>query len=244
MGEPLEIDMDRSHLVSLILGTAVTVWYGLTKHWCGNNLFGLCFSIQGVENINIGSFKVGVILLSVLFLYDIFWVFGTDVMVTVAKSFDAPIKLLFPRAFATADTAMQFSMLGLGDIVMPGIFIALILRFDFQRFTKPGRVANMYTLANRAFAKPMFNAVMLSYVLGLVATVFVMYKFQAAQPALLYLVPACLGSAFATAFVRGELDALWKYSEEEPVVDTVPNKKKNNAGSNAKSQKPETIKNK
>jgi hypothetical protein len=28
-----------------------------------------------------------------LFVYDIFWVFFTPVMVTVAKSFDAPIKV-------------------------------------------------------------------------------------------------------------------------------------------------------
>jgi hypothetical protein len=33
---------------------------------------------------------------------DIFWVFGTPVMVHVAKNFDAPIKLLFPRADALA----------------------------------------------------------------------------------------------------------------------------------------------
>jgi minor histocompatibility antigen H13 len=31
-----------------------------------------------------------------LFFYDIFWVYGTDVMLTVAKSIDAPIKLMFP----------------------------------------------------------------------------------------------------------------------------------------------------
>ena len=29
-----------------------------------------------------------------LFFYDIFWVFGTDVMVSVATKFDAPIKVL------------------------------------------------------------------------------------------------------------------------------------------------------
>lgn len=40
----------------------------------------------------------GVILLAGLFVYDIFWVFCTPVMVSVAKSFDAPIKLLFKRA--------------------------------------------------------------------------------------------------------------------------------------------------
>ncbi len=53
-------------------------------------------------------------------MYDIFWVFGTDVMVTVATKFDAPMKLLFPRAFATADSDQQNSLLGLGDIVIPG----------------------------------------------------------------------------------------------------------------------------
>jgi hypothetical protein len=40
--------------------------------------------------------------------------------VTVAKSFDAPIKLLFPRQFPTESTKMLHSMLGLGDIVIPG----------------------------------------------------------------------------------------------------------------------------
>lgn len=50
-----------------------------------------------------------------LFVYDVFWVFGTEVMVTVAKKFDAPIKLLFPRGGESPP-----AMLGLGDIVVPG----------------------------------------------------------------------------------------------------------------------------
>lgn len=40
-------------------------------------------------------------------------------MVTVAKSFDAPIKLLFPKNIFSGE-ALKFSMLGLGDIVIPG----------------------------------------------------------------------------------------------------------------------------
>ena len=39
--------------------------------------------------------------------------------------------------------------------------------------------------------------------------------FEAAQPALLYLVPACLGSSLLCAVVRGELKELFAYSEEE-----------------------------
>jgi len=57
-----------------------------------NNLFGLAFSLNAVEMISLDSVKAGCLLLGGLFLYDIFWVFGTDVMVTVAKGLEAPIK--------------------------------------------------------------------------------------------------------------------------------------------------------
>lgn len=53
--------------------------------------------------------------------------------VTVAKSFDAPIKLLFPRALDLAAAKAPFSMLGLGDIVIPGIFVAIVLRYDAKQ---------------------------------------------------------------------------------------------------------------
>ena len=57
-----------------------------------------------------------------------FQVFGTEVMVTVAKSFDAPIKLVFPQDLLENGplAANNFAMLGLGDIVIPGIFIAMM----------------------------------------------------------------------------------------------------------------------
>lgn len=76
----------------------------------------------------LGTFQTGFILLGLLFFYDIFFVFGTDVMLTVAKSIDAPIKLLFPKNWDTSPP--EFSLLGLGDIVLPGVFIALCLRYD------------------------------------------------------------------------------------------------------------------
>jgi Signal peptide peptidase len=48
-----------------------------------------------------------------------------------------------------------------------------------------------------------------------VATLVVMYKFDAAQPALLYLVPCCLVGSLGVAFARKEHSALFAYSEEE-----------------------------
>lgn len=117
---------------------------------------------------------------------------GDSVMVTVAKGLDAPIKLLFPRiapAFnATAATTtnvegaasvvaktvitnysgeeLQFSMLGLGDIVIPGFFLALMLRFDAER---AGAIAT--DGAHGVFAKPYFHSGMVAYVAGLATTV-------------------------------------------------------------------------
>jgi len=173
----------------------------MTKHWISNNILGLSFSIQGIALLSLGSYKVGCILLGGLFFYDIFWVFGTDVMVTVAKSFDAPVKLLFPKQLF-AET-LQFSMLGLGDIVIPGIFIALLLRFDASR-----------ALPNKSFSKVYFNTCYFAYLIGLVLTIFVMHTWQAAQPALLYLVPACIGSSFLLAVVRQEVTVLLAYTEE------------------------------
>ncbi len=85
-----------------------------------SNVFGMAFSISAISLIKLDTFSTGFILLAGLFLYDIFWVFGTNVMVTVAKSFDVPVKLLFPRDLLTKPNG-PFAMLGLGDIVIPGM---------------------------------------------------------------------------------------------------------------------------
>jgi len=199
--DPIHLEFDFSDIVALIIATGVGIWYVMTKHWISNNILGLSFSIQGIALLSLGSYKVGAILLGGLFFYDIFWVFGTDVMVTVAKSFDAPIKLLFPKDL-WAET-LQFSMLGLGDIVIPGVFIALLLRFDVKRSANKRTLSKIY-----------FHTCYIFYILGLVTTVAVMHVFQAAQPALLYLVPACLGSSFFLAILRGEVSQLLSYNEE------------------------------
>ena len=63
----------------------------------------MAFSIFGIENLMLGEYKVGLILLSFLFFYDIFWVFYTPVMVSVAKNIEGPVKLMFPKLKATIE---------------------------------------------------------------------------------------------------------------------------------------------
>ena len=50
----------------------------------------------------------------------------------------------------------------------------------------------------------------LAYLGGLITTVVILHVFNSAQPALLYLVPACIGSALLTSLARGELMLLLK----------------------------------
>lgn len=44
------------------------------QHWIANNLFGLAFSLNGVELLHLNNVSTGCILLGGLFIYDIFWV--------------------------------------------------------------------------------------------------------------------------------------------------------------------------
>ncbi|KAK9852089.1 hypothetical protein WJX84_002949 [Apatococcus fuscideae] len=194
--EPLELEATVAELISGLASLPFCVWYISKKHWTANNALGLAFSIQGIEHLSLGSIQTGTILLSGLFFYDIFWVFCTPVMVSVAKSFDAPIKLLFPRLPAGSEK-MPFAMLGLGDIVIPGIFVALILRYD----------------ASRHFKSKYFVSAFGGYVLGLATTIAVMVFFNAAQPALLYIVPAVLGCVGIHAALMDEFNEVFNFSE-------------------------------
>ncbi|XP_014663862.1 PREDICTED: minor histocompatibility antigen H13-like [Priapulus caudatus] len=202
----IDYSFDRRDLVTLTLCGITGGWYLWKKHWIANNLFGLAFSVNGVELLQLNSVLTGAILLCGLFIYDVFWVFGTNVMVTVAKSFEAPIKLVFPQDLLERGLdAQNFAMLGLGDIVIPGIFIALLLRFDVSLKKRPGGRTYFYT----SFA---------AYIAGLLTTIFVMHVFKHAQPALLYLVPACLGAPLLVATLKGELHDMFAY-EDNPAEE-------------------------
>ncbi|XP_049610253.1 minor histocompatibility antigen H13 isoform X5 [Syngnathus scovelli] len=206
--EIINYEFDTNNLVCLLCSSVVGVWYVLKKHWIANNLFGLAFALNGVELLHLNNVSTGCILLGGLFVYDIFWVFGTNVMVTVAKSFEAPIKLVFPQDLLEKGLdASNFAMLGLGDIVIPGIFIALLLRFD---------------VSLKKNSRTYFCSSFLAYIFGLGLTIFVMHTFKHAQPALLYLVPACVGFPVVVALFKGELTEMFSYESFEGVLPASP----------------------
>ena len=199
MSEEELLEVTIQDLVAYAVSGPLGFAYFLTKNWILTNVFGLAFSINAIENLPLGSFKIGYGLLAGLLVYDVVFVFGTDIMLTVAKKIDAPIKLVFPKPGG------DFSMIGLGDIILPGVFIAMALRFDlFRENKKEQKESWVY-----------FKSCLVGYFLGILCTVGAMVVMNKEQPALLYLVPACLLSTSLIAFGLKETGLLFKYQEGE-----------------------------
>lgn len=87
----------RRDAYALMFAAIAVSYYAITNNWVLCNLIAMSFCIYGIEEMAIPSFKIGAGLLWGLFFYDIFFVFGTDIMVTVARNIDGPIKLMVPR---------------------------------------------------------------------------------------------------------------------------------------------------
>ncbi|KAI9767080.1 MAG: hypothetical protein M1835_007085, partial [Candelina submexicana] len=124
-------------VTGVVIGFISVAYYNfIDKPWWLTNLMGFGFSYGALQLMSPTTFWTGTLILSALFFYDIYFVFYTPLMVTVATSLDIPIKLLFPRPVAPHDDPNKpaLSMLGLGDVVLPGIMIGLALRFDLYMF--------------------------------------------------------------------------------------------------------------
>jgi len=216
------------NIITFCLGLIVGVIYFMKKNWILNNILGMAFSVFGIENLTLGEYKVGLILLSLLFFYDIFWVFYTPVMVSVAKKIEGPVKLMFPKLKEAIEQMRkekgedneyagkpydprEYNMIGLGDIVIPGIYVALMLRFDIYLYKKAKKDIAKFGFKNMKY----FLVTFIFYNIGIVVTLCSMYFFNHAQPALLYLVPCTLISSTFTALINGDIKTLWKFNEEK-----------------------------
>ena len=227
---PEGASVSKLNIFTFIFGLSIAAIYFLKKNWILNNIIGMAFSIFGIETLALGEFKVGMILLGLLFFYDIFWVFYTPVMVSVAKNIEGPVKLMFPKLkeaieqmrkekgedneyAGKAYDPREYNMIGLGDIVIPGIYVALMLRFDIYLYKKAKKDISQFGFSFKNMKY--FLITFIFYNLGIIITLSSMYFFNHAQPALLYLVPCTLFSSTFTALINKDIKVLWNFNEEK-----------------------------
>ncbi|OLN96490.1 Intramembrane protease 2 [Colletotrichum chlorophyti] len=111
------------HILGLNLAVVTVATYYISGSPFLSNLMGYGFCYGSFLIMSPTTFATGSLVLMGLFVYDIVMVFYTPYMITVATKLDVPIKLQF-------QSAAKSSILGLGDIVVPGIVMCLALRFD------------------------------------------------------------------------------------------------------------------
>ncbi|GIJ90222.1 hypothetical protein Asppvi_009175 [Aspergillus pseudoviridinutans] len=146
---------------ALLAISAVGYFAFVTKPWWLTNFLGFSFCYGALQFMSPSTFKTGSLILSSLFLYDIYFVFYTPLMVTVATKLDVPIKLLFPRppAPGEAPDVVSLAMLGLGDIVIPGMMVGLALRFDlFLYYKKKGIEKARLESKGQEIIKPQYQS--------------------------------------------------------------------------------------
>ncbi|KAK8778101.1 hypothetical protein V5799_020558 [Amblyomma americanum] len=179
------IEWRQAALVVFSFGVALA-WF-LTRQndivgWALQDVLGIAFCINMLKSIHLPNLKLLCLLLSLLLVYDVFFVFITpivrasreSVMVEVAKGGSLqeglPMVVRFPRLVKGKYYACfkrKYSILGLGDILAP------------------------------------------AYGVGMLLTFMALQLMRIAQPALLYLVPCTILPTVLTAWYKGHLFAIW-----------------------------------
>lgn len=148
-------------VLSCIVGvSAVSYFAFVEKPWWLTNFLGFSFCYGALQFMSPSTFWTGTLILGSLFFYDIYFVFYTPLMVTVATKLDIPIKLLFPRPPTPSEPrdTTSLAMLGLGDIVIPGMMLGLALRFDLFLYYKRKGTQRAQNGVEQESVKPQYQS--------------------------------------------------------------------------------------
>ena len=177
-----------------IIAVAINVFYFKTRSNIANDIIAFSIAFYAVLSIRVEKFTSAAPLLWSLLIYDVFFVYQTDVMTSVAMKIEGPVKLVMNV------NGRGNSVLGLGDLVIPGIFISVCSRFDAFIKKVTGKKSPYWIIA------------MVCYTIAMGVTDYVCYKSQRGQPALLFITPLVTIPIVTCAIVRKEYRAFCSFS--------------------------------
>ncbi|KAI7905654.1 signal peptide peptidase-domain-containing protein [Cokeromyces recurvatus] len=208
------INVTIVHVLIFMVSIGLSVTYALNQHWIIGNIFAISIAIQIIRTLTLNSFGTGYLLLLSMLAYDVFWVFGTDTMLHLSKVIvNSPTSVVWPRNINTyvfnklLRKDQFFTMFGLGEIIIPGIFIAYCLKID--KLNESKRQNKSEQKKNKVYFKnPYFMSCLLAYTLGAGASIYTVHFTKEPQSAFLFVVPALILTSFSIALVRNELGQL------------------------------------
>jgi minor histocompatibility antigen H13 len=125
--------MTLLELMATVLSMYLVYAYVQTNYWVSNNIIAIAITIHCIENWLVGNIRHIGLIFGGLIAYDVYFVYASDVMITVAGGVNLPIKLMFPAASG------HMAILGLGDIVIPGLLCSMCIRCDYIHAFKNGK---------------------------------------------------------------------------------------------------------
>ncbi|XP_004868718.1 signal peptide peptidase-like 2C isoform X1 [Heterocephalus glaber] len=222
-----QASLQLPQLLLAVLCTLVTLFwvtYRNEDHWVWllQDLLGMAYCLFVLRQVWLPTFKNCTCFLLALLAFDVFFVFitplftktGESIMLEVASGPEdsssherLPMVLKVPQLRASALTPCDqpFSILGFGDIVVPGFLVVYCHRFD------------VHIHSHRVY----FVACTIAYAIGLTVTFLAMILMEMGQPALLYLVSSTLLTSLAMAACRQELTLFWT-GQSRPQVPSQP----------------------
>ena len=197
-------DMTPYEIISAIISGIIIMFYFITRSWLLNDLICFCLAFTTLSFIILKSFMLCFICLFLFFLYDTFWVFYSEkifkenVMVVAATSIQIPIKIEFPILFSN-NPIKNCMLLGLGDILLPGVVIKYCRRFDLIRQKMEMKFKGM------TFYK--YN--LLLYFISVSLAMIMMFVFNHGQPVLFYISPIFIIGLMVKAYREKCLSGFW-----------------------------------
>ena len=230
----------ESHLAAFIFACSATLYWLMFGSLIIHNWLGLSVCIAFISLFQMPSLKITLATLVLLFSSDIFWVFfserifGSNVMLKVAeKQSQNPLKMgaealhFAPKFVELIDLPTKLiiknlqkgrndvAMLGLGDIVIPGLFVATTAFFDLSLRKKKG--GQKEGESRRSFLSSYFSCCIFFYMFSILLAFYMVSAYKHAQPALLYIVPLTTLPVLLKAKVEGFFPDLWNLTPKKYV---------------------------
>ena len=205
----------------IIGGILVCVWLMFQSEewaWVLQDIMGVAFLVNVMRLVHLPNLKIATLLLVCAMSYDIFWVyvqphlFGKEsVMVNVARGGDKheslPMLFMFPRIGGTQG---EYSMLGYGDVILPGLLIVHNALFENRFYSLHSSSSSEPTVKKMRYKYFVWS--IFAYSVGMILTFVALYLKvggQGGQPALTYLVPTTVLTTVCVAWTNGELREMW-----------------------------------
>ncbi|GFO10409.1 signal peptide peptidase-like 2b [Plakobranchus ocellatus] len=207
-------------LILLMPCVTIAIFWAVERHsayaWILQDILGASFCIFLIQSLRLPSLKIIGILLVLLLVYDVFFVFitplftsdGESVMVSVATGGKGGSKESLPMVFLIPlfGSSPQYkcreraySLLGFGDVIIPGLLVAY------------NAVCDVRLKGNRCtLCMPYYLTAVTGYMFGMAVCMVSLILMESGQPALLYLVPCTLIPTVTMAACRKQFVLLFR----------------------------------